>query len=168
MRLFLIHGEYSAQQALAGVILDRFGIEAAIPDYLEEVALAPGRMPQRVGLSREGGAESRLGIPDCRHGNEDCPAQGTPGDDEGQDLGGTDGAPRPIAGGQPEFGRDHLGNLNEQDMICGDTLRQGVPMPEVTRTWHIRGHVPEARRDRIVSPEKKKKWYYVPVIKEYA
>jgi metallo-beta-lactamase family protein len=48
MRLFLIHGEYPAQQALAGLIRDRFGIEAAIPDYLEEVTLAPGRELARV------------------------------------------------------------------------------------------------------------------------
>ena len=43
MRLFLIHGEYTAQQELAGLIHSRFGIDAAIPDYLEEMTLAPGR-----------------------------------------------------------------------------------------------------------------------------
>jgi metallo-beta-lactamase family protein len=48
MRLFLIHGEYTAQQELAGLIRNRFGIEAAIPDYLEEVTLSPGREPARV------------------------------------------------------------------------------------------------------------------------
>ena len=42
MRLFLIHGEYTAQQELAEVVKARFGVEAAIPDYLEEVTLAPG------------------------------------------------------------------------------------------------------------------------------
>ncbi|MBU0652539.1 MAG: MBL fold metallo-hydrolase [Proteobacteria bacterium] len=42
MRLFLIHGEYTAQQELAGLIHSRFGIDAAIPDYLEEMTLAPG------------------------------------------------------------------------------------------------------------------------------
>jgi metallo-beta-lactamase family protein len=48
MRLFLIHGEYTAQQELAGLIKTRFGIDASIPDYLEEVTLAPGREPARV------------------------------------------------------------------------------------------------------------------------
>ena len=42
MRLFLIHGEYTAQQELAGLIRSRFGIDATIPDYLEEMTLAPG------------------------------------------------------------------------------------------------------------------------------
>ncbi|MEK7243247.1 MAG: MBL fold metallo-hydrolase, partial [Thermodesulfobacteriota bacterium] len=35
--------EYTAQQELAGLIHSRFGIDAAIPDYLEEMTLAPGR-----------------------------------------------------------------------------------------------------------------------------
>jgi len=48
MRLFLIHGEYTAQQELAGLIQSRFGIEAAIPDYLEEATLAPGPELARV------------------------------------------------------------------------------------------------------------------------
>ncbi len=48
MRLFLIHGEYTAQQELAGLIRSRFGIEVSIPDYLEEVTLAPGRELARV------------------------------------------------------------------------------------------------------------------------
>jgi metallo-beta-lactamase family protein len=43
MRLFLIHGEYTAQRELAALIHSRFGIDAAIPDYLEEMTLAPGR-----------------------------------------------------------------------------------------------------------------------------
>lgn len=42
MCLFLIHGEYTAQQELAGLIRSRFGIEASIPDYLEEMTLVPG------------------------------------------------------------------------------------------------------------------------------
>ena len=48
LRLFLIHGEYGAQQELARLIRERFGIEAAIPDYLEEVTLEAGREPERV------------------------------------------------------------------------------------------------------------------------
>jgi metallo-beta-lactamase family protein len=48
MRLFLIHGEYTAQQELAGLIKTRFGIDAAIPDYLEEVTLTPGPELARV------------------------------------------------------------------------------------------------------------------------
>jgi metallo-beta-lactamase family protein len=48
MRLFLIHGEYSAQQELAGLIKARLGMEAAIPDYLEEITLSPGSELTRV------------------------------------------------------------------------------------------------------------------------
>jgi metallo-beta-lactamase family protein len=48
MRLFLIHGEYAAQQELAKVIKTRFRFDAAIPDYLEEVTLAPGPEIARV------------------------------------------------------------------------------------------------------------------------
>ena len=47
-RSFLIHGEYTAQQELAGLIKRRFGIPVAIPDYLEEVTLEPGRELARV------------------------------------------------------------------------------------------------------------------------
>ena len=48
MHLFLIHGEYTAQQELAALIHSRFGIDAAIPDYLEEMTLALGRELARV------------------------------------------------------------------------------------------------------------------------
>jgi metallo-beta-lactamase family protein len=48
MRLFLIHGEYTAQQELAGLIKTRFGIDAAIPEYLEEITLKPGPELARV------------------------------------------------------------------------------------------------------------------------
>lgn len=48
MGLFLIHGEYTAQQELAARIHRRFGIDAAIPDYLEEITLAPGAELARV------------------------------------------------------------------------------------------------------------------------
>ncbi|MDA8124603.1 MAG: MBL fold metallo-hydrolase [Deltaproteobacteria bacterium] len=48
LRLFLIHGEYTAQQTLAGLIESRFGITAAIPDYLEELTLLPGAEVVRV------------------------------------------------------------------------------------------------------------------------
>ena len=39
LRLFLVHGEYEAQQALAGLVESRFGLHAAIPDYQEELIL---------------------------------------------------------------------------------------------------------------------------------
>ena len=48
LQIFLIHGEYGAQKALASLIKSRFGIEAAIPDYLEEVTLELGRVLERV------------------------------------------------------------------------------------------------------------------------
>ncbi len=46
MQVFLIHGEYTAQQVLAGIIRDRFGYGVHIPDYLEESLLMPGQMPE--------------------------------------------------------------------------------------------------------------------------
>lgn len=42
IKLFLTHGEYTAQQELARLIADRFAIEAIIPEYLEEITLTPG------------------------------------------------------------------------------------------------------------------------------
>jgi len=48
MQVFLVHGEFSAQQALAGLIQERFGLEALVPDYLEEVTLKPGKKLERV------------------------------------------------------------------------------------------------------------------------
>jgi len=48
MQVFLIHGEYSAQQVLAGLIKDRFGFKVLIPEYLEETTLEPGQVLKRV------------------------------------------------------------------------------------------------------------------------
>jgi len=48
MQLFLVHGEYTAQQVLAGLIEERLGFKAVIPDYLEETTLKPGEAVQRV------------------------------------------------------------------------------------------------------------------------
>ena len=48
MQVFLVHGEYSAQQELASLIEKRFGLTAVIPDYLEETILQPGRELRRV------------------------------------------------------------------------------------------------------------------------
>jgi metallo-beta-lactamase family protein len=42
LQVFLIHGEYAAQQELAGLIRSRYGLTVSIPDYLEEVTLAAG------------------------------------------------------------------------------------------------------------------------------
>ncbi|MHB8770442.1 MAG: MBL fold metallo-hydrolase RNA specificity domain-containing protein [Syntrophales bacterium] len=49
LQVFLIHGEYTAQQELAGLIDRRLGLRVSIPDYLEEITLAAGREPERVG-----------------------------------------------------------------------------------------------------------------------
>jgi metallo-beta-lactamase family protein len=49
LQVFLIHGEYAAQQEFAGLIRSRFGLEVSIPDYLEEVTLQAGRELARVG-----------------------------------------------------------------------------------------------------------------------
>jgi metallo-beta-lactamase family protein len=48
MQVFLVHGEYSAQQALASLITERFGFKVIIPDYLEETILKAGQKLQRV------------------------------------------------------------------------------------------------------------------------
>jgi metallo-beta-lactamase family protein len=42
LQVFLIHGEYTAQQELAGLIRSRFNLPVAIPDYLEELTLERG------------------------------------------------------------------------------------------------------------------------------
>jgi metallo-beta-lactamase family protein len=48
LQVFLIHGEYTAQQELAGLIRSRFGFPVSIPEYLEEVTLESGRAPARI------------------------------------------------------------------------------------------------------------------------
>jgi metallo-beta-lactamase family protein len=48
LQVFLIHGEYTAQQELASLIRNRLGLEVSIPDYLEEITLGAGREPARV------------------------------------------------------------------------------------------------------------------------
>lgn len=48
MQVFLVHGEFSAQQVLADMIRDRFGFKVLIPEYLEETTLEPGRVLKRV------------------------------------------------------------------------------------------------------------------------
>jgi metallo-beta-lactamase family protein len=48
MQVFLVHGEFSAQQILAGLIKKRFGLEVLIPEHLEEITLKPGRELKRV------------------------------------------------------------------------------------------------------------------------
>jgi len=48
MQVFLVHGEYSAQQVLAGLVREKYGFEVFIPDYLEESTLKPGEVPERV------------------------------------------------------------------------------------------------------------------------
>jgi len=43
MTTVLVHGEESAQTVLAGLIEERFGLKVAIPGYLEEMDLLPGK-----------------------------------------------------------------------------------------------------------------------------
>jgi len=47
LRVFLVHGEYTAQEVLAGKIAARFGYRVEIPDYLEQVTLEPGKEIER-------------------------------------------------------------------------------------------------------------------------
>ena len=58
LKLFLTHGEYNAQQELARLIKKRFGIEAAIPEYLEDITLTPGLQPEVVAYPEK--AEPRI------------------------------------------------------------------------------------------------------------
>jgi metallo-beta-lactamase family protein len=58
IKLFLTHGEYTAQQELAGLIKDRFAIEAVMPEYLEEITLTPGMQPAFVSWPEK--AEPRI------------------------------------------------------------------------------------------------------------
>lgn len=47
LQVFLVHGEYSAQQKLADLIRQRFKFKVLIPDYLEEVSLKLGEELKR-------------------------------------------------------------------------------------------------------------------------
>ena len=47
LRVFLVHGEYTAQEVLADKIKSRFGYRVEIPDYLEQVTLLPGKEIER-------------------------------------------------------------------------------------------------------------------------
>jgi len=53
MQVFLIHGEYEAQQVLAKIIEARFGFNVYIPDYLEESVLIPGEATRLVEFSEK-------------------------------------------------------------------------------------------------------------------
>jgi len=48
MQVFLVHAEFSAQQALADLIQERFGLRVLIPDYLEEATLKVGQKLKRT------------------------------------------------------------------------------------------------------------------------
>jgi metallo-beta-lactamase family protein len=48
LEVFLVHGEYSAQQVLAARIQEKFGYKVIIPEYLEETVLKIGEEVQRV------------------------------------------------------------------------------------------------------------------------
>ena len=48
MQVFLVHGEYSAQETLASLIREKLGFAVTIPEYLEEIVLKPGRKPEEI------------------------------------------------------------------------------------------------------------------------
>jgi metallo-beta-lactamase family protein len=48
MQVFLVHGELSAQETLASLIRDKFGLSVTIPEYLEEILLKPGRQFEAI------------------------------------------------------------------------------------------------------------------------
>ncbi len=49
MKIFLVHGEHSAQKTLADVIRDKFGLRVYIPEYLEECVLEAGDVVNMTG-----------------------------------------------------------------------------------------------------------------------
>lgn len=48
MQVFLVHGELSAQETLASLIRDQFGLPVTIPEYMEEILLKPGRQFEAI------------------------------------------------------------------------------------------------------------------------
>lgn len=48
MQVFLIHGEFSAQEHLASLIREKFGLSVTIPEYLEEIVLKPNAAPEKI------------------------------------------------------------------------------------------------------------------------
>lgn len=48
MQVFLVHGESSAEEHLASLIRERFGLSVTIPEYLEEIVLAPGAPVEEI------------------------------------------------------------------------------------------------------------------------
>jgi metallo-beta-lactamase family protein len=48
IQVFLVHGEYSAQEHLASLIREKFGISVTIPEYLEEIVLKPGAQFEEI------------------------------------------------------------------------------------------------------------------------
>jgi metallo-beta-lactamase family protein len=47
-QVFLVHGESSAQEHLAGLIREKFGLSVTVPEYLEEILLKPGALVQEI------------------------------------------------------------------------------------------------------------------------
>ncbi|MEW5773114.1 MAG: MBL fold metallo-hydrolase [Thermodesulfobacteriota bacterium] len=45
MQVYLVHGENSAQETLAGLIREKYNLAVQIPSYLEECTLVPGEAP---------------------------------------------------------------------------------------------------------------------------
>ena len=48
MQVFLVHGEFSAQEHLASLIREKFGLSVTIPEYLEEILLKPGKPIEEI------------------------------------------------------------------------------------------------------------------------
>jgi len=48
MKVFLVHGEWSAQETLSSLIKEKLGLAVTIPEYLEEVILQPGAEVQEI------------------------------------------------------------------------------------------------------------------------
>ncbi len=48
LQVFLVHGEFSAQEHLAGLIREKFGFPVMIPEYLEEIILKAGGQMEEI------------------------------------------------------------------------------------------------------------------------
>ena len=60
-QVFLVHGEYSAQEHLAGLIREKFGLSVTVPEYLEEILLKPGARVKEI--PPPAGAAPDAGLP---------------------------------------------------------------------------------------------------------
>ena len=80
LQVFLIHGEYGAQQELAGLIREPLQLRGLDPGLSGRGHPGGGPRARARGPSREGDAADRLGFPHRRHGEPISPSSRSDGD----------------------------------------------------------------------------------------